>query len=104
MKTLEKKFEDEVWEKMVRAKRECGYNAARFHQMLGRWGGVETARRLIANAQATGNTSDGFTTLYLCGRLDLTVEDSVCKEEFAPLFTPQEIAYCNEVLGRTGGA
>lgn len=72
-----------------------------FHQMINNHGGVETAKRLIAQAQKTGNTSDGFTTLYLCDRLDLTMENSVCKEEYRSLFTADEIAYCKMVLGIT---
>ena len=67
--------------------------------VLTKYGGVETAKRLIANALQTGNTSDGFTTLCLYGRLDLTMENSVCKPEYQSLFSPEEIAYCKEVLG-----
>ena len=70
-----------------------------FNQMLATYGGVETAKRLISNARKTGNTSEGFSTLFLCGRLDLSMEDSVCKVEYASLFTDEEIAYCKEVLG-----
>ena len=66
--------------------------------MIAKYGGVETAKRLIANALQTGNTSDGFTTLCLYGRLDLTTENSVCKPEYQSLFSPEEIAYCKEVL------
>lgn len=86
---------------MFLAKKECNYNPTRFHQMINNHGGVETAKRLIAQAQKTGNTSDGFTTLYLCDRLDLTMENSVCKEEYRSLFTADEIAYCKMVLGIT---
>ena len=80
-------------------KKECRYNPTRFNQMIAKYGGVETAKRLIANALQTGNTSDGFATLCLCGRLDLTMENSVCKPEYQSLFSPEEIAYCKEVLG-----
>lgn len=80
-------------------KKECRYNPTRFNQMIAKYGGVETAKRLIANALQTGNTSDGFTTLCLYGRLDLTMENSVCKPEYQSLFSPEEIAYCKEVLG-----
>lgn len=100
MDTLAYRFEEEIKNKMFRAKKECKYNPTRFNQMLAKYGGVETAKRLIANALQTGNTSDGFTTLCLCGRLDLTMEDSVCKSEYESLFSPEEIAYCKEVLGK----
>ena len=74
---LELKFEEEIRDKMFLAKKECKYNPTRFHQMINNHGGVETAKRLIAQAQKNGNTSDGFTTLYLCDRLDLTMENSL---------------------------
>lgn len=77
MQTLEKKFEEELKTKMLLAKKECKYNPTRFNQMLARHGGVETAKRLIANAKKTGSVSEGFATLILCGRLDLSMEHSV---------------------------
>lgn len=85
-------FEEELKDKMLRAKKECKYNPTRFNQMLARYGGVETARRLIDTAIQTGNTSDGFTTLLLCNRLDLTMEHSVCKPEYKALFSERQIS------------
>lgn len=99
MDVLEKKFEAELIYKMQRAKKECKYNPTRFNQMLARYGGVETARRLIHAEMETGQTSDGFGTLFLCGRLDLTIEDSVCKSEYSSLFTSEEICHCTRLLG-----
>ena len=99
METMAKQFEEDLKLKMLRAKKECKYNPTRFNQMLAAHGGVETAKRLISNARKTGNTSEGFSTLFLCGRLDLSMEDSVCKPEYAPLFTDEAISYCKEVLG-----
>ena len=99
MNDLEKRFEDELINKMYRAKKECKYNPTRFNQMLARYGGIETARRLIQNGIATGQTSDGFATLYMCNRLDLTMEHSVCKPEYKSLFTLEEVDYCKGLLG-----
>lgn len=99
MQTLEQKLEEELRAKMLLAKKECGYNPTRFNQMLARHGGVETAKRLIANVQRTGHVSEGYATLILCGRLDLSMEDSVCKPEYQSLFSDDEISYCKEVLG-----
>jgi hypothetical protein len=65
------------------AKRELGYNAARFLQMLGDQGGLVTARQLLWS----DTPSDGFTTLWERHRLDLTVEDHVLRAEFATLFS-----------------
>lgn len=98
MADLEHQLKLELEDKMRRAKKECQYNPTRFNQMLAKYGAVETAKRLISNAKKTGIVSDGFTTLYLCGRLDLTVEHSVCKKEYQPLFSPDEITYCEELL------
>ena len=47
----------------------------------------------------TGNTSDGFTTLLICGRLDLTMEHSVCKQEYVSLFSERHISYCKSIIG-----
>ena len=98
MANLEYQFKLELEDKMRRAKKECKYNPTRFNQMLAKYGSVETAKRLISSAKETGTVSDGFTTLYLCGRLDLTMEESVCKEEYQSLFTADEIAYCKKLL------
>lgn len=70
----------------VRAKREAGYNATYYLEMLHRHGGMETARRLLASSAA----SDGFTALWERGRLDLTVENVVLRPEFESLFTDEE--------------
>lgn len=100
MEKLKLKFEIELHDKMFIAKKECHYNPIYFNQMLAKFGGVATAKRLIEKALATGNPSDGFTTLFLIGRLDLTMEDSVCKPEYSDLFEQFEIDYCKSLLGR----
>jgi hypothetical protein len=69
-----------------RAKSECKYNAARFLQMVGERGGLQTAKYLL---HAPG-LSDGFTALWKCGRLDLTVEAYVLMPEWRGLFTEEE--------------
>lgn len=99
MDQLELRFGEELIGKMIRAKKECKYNPTRFNQMLAKYGGVETAKRLIANSISSGLPSDGFTTLrYVCDRPDLTVEHSVCKPEYAPLFSEEEINWCRSIL------
>lgn len=100
MEQLSLKFQHELEDKMYRAIRECKYNPTRFLQMLARYGGVETARRLINDSIRTGNLSYGFTTLVMCGRPDLTLEDSVCDPQYSGLFTKEEIDQCKKLLGR----
>jgi hypothetical protein len=65
------------------AKRELGYNATRFLQMVSEHGGLVTARQLLWSDAP----SDGFTTLWEHHRLDLTVEDHILRTEFASLFS-----------------
>ncbi len=86
MDKLAIEFEGELRSKMIEAKKTCGYNPTRFNQMLSRYGGVETARRLIANAQKMGNPAEGLSTLWAHRRLDLSMEASVCNPKSAPLF------------------
>lgn len=98
MDKLAIEFEEELRSKMIEAKKTCGYNPTRFNQMLSRYGGVETARRLIANAQKRGNPAEGLSTLWAHRRLDLSMEASVCNPKYAPLFSEAEIRYCKEIL------
>ena len=79
---LGKQFHREMVAIYQTAKGELGYNATYFLRMLSEEGGVETAKRLVA----TPTPSDGFTTLYERGRLDLTVEALVLKPQYAELF------------------
>ena len=60
---------------------ELGYNPTVFVGLLERYGGVQTAKRLIAE----GEIQYGFKRLAALGRLDLTME-------FASLFTEGELA------------
>ncbi len=101
MDKLALKFEEELRDKMYIAKKECKYNATYFIQMMNENGGVNTAKTLIAKAIQTGQLSDGFTRLFMEGRLDLSMEDSVCKDEYEPLFSDVEIAYCRKVMGKS---
>jgi hypothetical protein len=68
------------------AKRELGYNATRFLQMIGELGATETARRLAADPQL----SEGFERMWEEQRLELTVEAQVVRPEFEGLF-PAEV-------------
>jgi hypothetical protein len=68
------------------AKRDLHYNATRFIQMVAEQGGVGAARQLLH----ANTVSDGFTTLWLAKRLDLSVEAHVIRPEYAELFTADE--------------
>jgi hypothetical protein len=82
----------------VRAKREAGYIATYYLEMLHRDGGLETAHRLLASH----NVSDGFTALWDKNRLDLTVENVVLKPEFHSLFSEDELAIARRRLADYG--
>ena len=76
------------------AKRETGYNATRFLQMVSEQGGLATARQLLHSS----NVSDGFTALWERKRLDLAVESVVLRPEFADLFTDGELDLARDRL------
>ena len=80
------------------AKREAGYNATRFLQMVSEHGGLNAARQLL---HASG-VSDGFTALWMAKRLDLTVEAHVLKPEFESLFTADEFRIARSRLDEYG--
>jgi hypothetical protein len=61
------------------AKRELGYTATRFIQMVSDRGGLAAARQLLWSDQISG----GFETLRQHGRLDLSVEAHVLKDAVA---------------------
>jgi hypothetical protein len=83
---LEAQFDRAMFGVYEGAKGECNYNATYFLQMLHEHGGLQTARRLLSSR----NPAQGFTILWECGRLDLSVEAQVLRAEFASLFTTEE--------------
>ncbi|GGU96032.1 hypothetical protein GCM10010182_10720 [Actinomadura cremea] len=98
MDELEQEFHRAMVGIYQTAKRELGYNAARFLQMVSSQGGVATARQLLwADAP-----SDGFTALWDHGRLDLTVEAHVLQAGYEGLFTNEERDKARERLDRYG--
>mgnify|MGYP000403214753 CR=1 FL=1 len=91
----ENQFHQAMVDLYHRAKDEAGYNATRYLQMVANNGGVETTRNLI-NSDAP---ADGYTELYLQGRLDLTVEALVVEnEQWQSLFDPAEIEKARQRL------
>ncbi|MFI0412190.1 hypothetical protein [Actinomadura sp. 3N508] len=82
------------------AKRELGYNAAWFLQMISNQGGLATAKQLLWS----DTPSDGFTTLWDHGRLDLTVEAHILRPEYEDLFTADDRDKARERLERYGWA
>ncbi|MCD1144566.1 DUF262 domain-containing HNH endonuclease family protein [Kocuria sp. LUK] len=84
---LLRRFNKAMQDVYVRAKKEAGYNATYYLEMLNQYGGLETARRLLAS----NSPSKGFTALWERKRLDLTVENTVLDPEFQVLFNEDEL-------------
>lgn len=98
MTELERRFDREMREIYITAKRECNYNPVRFLQLVGERGGLLAAKQLITKPGGTY----GFATLWQHGRLDLSVEAHVLKPEYEPLFTEEERRICRERLEQFG--
>lgn len=73
-----------------------GYRPTVFQRMLGEYGAVQTAKRLLA---AT-TMSDGFRHLWEHRLLHLSVENAVLDPDFEPLFTEAERGIARERLER----
>jgi hypothetical protein len=86
LEEIERRFHRAMISIYETAKRELGYNATRFLQMISEHGGLATARQLLWS----DTPSEGFTILWERGRLDLTVEARVMDAEFASLFTDED--------------
>jgi hypothetical protein len=95
---LERKFHRAMVGIYETSKRELGYDATRFLQMLSEQGGVATAKHLLWN----NAPSEGFTTLWSHGRLDLTVEAHVLDPEFESLFSGADRQRAQERLEAYG--
>jgi Protein of unknown function DUF262 len=91
-------FEQAMKDIYVRALKEANYPARYFLEMLSTYGGLGTARKLLASAEV----SSGFTALYERGRLDLTVEALVIQPRFASVFTDEETEIARQRLRDLG--
>lgn len=98
MEVLENKFNVAMQNIYNTAKKELGYNAARFLQLISEKGGVQAAKILISK---NGGTY-GFEVLWENKRLDLSVEAHVLKPEYTTLFNDEERNICKQRLERFG--
>lgn len=93
-----KDIELDLYKDMVNIYKEsdlqCNYRPTRFLQMLNEKGALITAKELINKSNAT----DGFTRLWECNRLDLSLEALVLKEKYIALFSEKERNKCKERL------
>lgn len=97
MGALEKKFDAAMSDIYYHAK-ELAYYATYFKQMLDRYGGIETARRLLAES----TPQQGLRRLWELDSLDISVEATVLGEESRPLFSAEELAEARRRLTELG--
>lgn len=91
-------FQAEMFEIYASAKRECAYTARNFLNMLNDLGGVAAAKRLLAGDKP----QYGFTELWHCGCLSLTVECLVLRSRYRALFADEELDEARQRLRAHG--
>src|SRR5262245_49783744 len=64
-----------------------GYNPTRLSGMRNSWGGVGTAKRLVAS----GEIQDGIRRIVEMGHPELSMESIMLEPQFASLFTEGEL-------------
>ncbi|AXU29126.1 TPA: hypothetical protein ACKONR_001284 [Clostridioides difficile] len=69
---------------------QCNYKPTRFLQLINNKGALLAAKELINKEGVT----EGFTRLWECKRLDLSLEVLVLKEKYKELFTDEERKIC----------
>lgn len=94
---LEEQFHQAL-EATVEAAKKRGYIPSYFIRMLAEYGGVETARRLLASDEP----QEGLFKLYELGLLHDSMEAVVLCEQFKPLFTEKELAQAYKRLDDLG--
>ena len=90
----EQGFHSDMLAGVQRLKKEIGYNPTRFNQMVAEHGGPETVRLLLRGRDA----SDGFTTLWEHGRLDMSCEAIALLPWYQDLFSADELAVARHRL------
>lgn len=98
MTDVERRFHQEMLAIYQRAAKECGYRPTRFLQMVNAQGGLAAAKALLA----TTAFSEGLTTLWQHGRLDLTIEDLVLRDPWRALFSSVELDTARQRLRSLG--
>jgi len=98
VETLEKKLQQEVIRNCEIAEKECGCKMTRFLETIDRFGIVKTAQEILRK----GRTSDCFNKLVEEGRIELTMEATIVKAQYAELFTDEEVNACYELLCEKG--
>jgi hypothetical protein len=91
---LPEKFHDAMINLCTSAMKECNCLSISL-SMIVALGGVQTAKKLLAGSVM----QSGLFALSERGRVDLSVESLVLKEEYRELFEPQELSEAKKRLG-----
>lgn len=86
LKDLESQFHREMLNIYEVALARCKYRATRFLQLISEHGGSQAAKKLLH----TLGLQYGFTSLWECGCLHITMENLVLRPRFSELFTEEE--------------
>lgn len=87
LQILSDRFDKEMMNVYNSALKKCNYKASRFLQMFLEYRGVTTAKMLLSKK----DVQYGFTELYLCGCLGLSLEVLVLNPEYNALFSEDEL-------------
>ena len=98
MGMIENKFNEDMKNIYFTAKRDIGYTATRFMQLISQKGCLLAAKQLIVKEGGTY----GFEVLWENKRLDLSVEALVLKPEYEALFSDEERMLCRDRLEKFG--
>lgn len=94
MGVIEKKLQEEVIKNCEIAQKEYDCKMTRLVETIERFGIVRTVQEIIRK----GRTSDCFSKLAEVRHLELTIEATIVKKQYADLFNDDEVNYCYELL------
>ena len=98
MDKLEKKLQEEVIKNCEIAEKEHGCKLTRLLETINRFGIVRTVQEILRK----GRTSDCFNKLVEAGGIELTMEATIVKSQYAELFTDEEVNACFDLLCENG--
>ena len=103
MPDVNERLEQQLYERLRWSYDEClkiGYPAHYFWRMLNERGPQLTCKKLLEGGP--DSLPDGFVTLLMKKRLDLSLEVIVLEPQFTPLFTETELATARKRLENAG--
>jgi hypothetical protein len=95
-KELESNFEAEMF-RLYKEAAKFGYNAIKFLNMFYEFGGIDTAKKLLAKEEYI---QEGIIKLWELGRLNLSVEALVLKPEYRDFFSEAELQIAKDRLNK----